>query len=134
MPKFEEFSKEDLEVSTEIVASWEEKLDAYLTLSEECIRVLSFIEICETRYRGHRRGVQRLPYHNLELKNSINKITVAYFDGTSMCAMSSWIQKLDTYFQLNPMAERDSINLVPLHLDGESIDWWFHGMNTLGHD
>ena len=41
---------------------------------------------------------------------------------------------MDTYFQLNPMAERDAIKLAALHLDGEAIDWWFHGMKTLGHD
>ena len=32
------------------------------------------------------------------------------------------------------MEERDSIKLVALHIDGESNDWWFHGMKTLGHD
>ena len=21
-----------------------------------------------------------------------------------------------------------------LHIDGEAIEWWFHGMKTLGHD
>ena len=37
-------------------------------------------------------------------------------------------------FSTEPMAERGAIKLVPLHLDGEAIDWWFHGMKTLGHD
>ena len=41
---------------------------------------------------------------------------------------------MDTYFQLNTMAERDAIKLAALHIDGEAIDWWFHGMKTLGHD
>ena len=57
-----------------------------------------------------------------------------YFDGTSNCLVGSWIQKMDTYFQLNPMEERDAIKLEAIHLDGESIEWWFHGMKTLGHD
>ena len=48
--------------------------------------------------------------------------------------MSSWIQKMDTYFQLNPMVERDAIKFESIHLDEDSIDWWFHRMKTLGHD
>ena len=48
--------------------------------------------------------------------------------------MSSWIQKLDTYFQLNPMAEKNSIKLEALHIDEEANYWWFHGMKSLGHD
>ena len=60
-------------------------------------------------------------------------MTLPYFDGTSNCSESSWIQKRDTYFQLNPMVERDAINFAALHIDGEAIDWWFHGMKILGH-
>ena len=41
---------------------------------------------------------------------------------------------MDTYFQLNPMVERDAIKLEVFHIDGDGIDWWFHGMKTLGHD
>ena len=41
---------------------------------------------------------------------------------------------MDTYFQLNPMEKRDAIKLEALHLDGEAIYWWFHGMKTLVHD
>ena len=75
-----------------------------------------------------------MPYHKFELRNAIGRITLHYFDGTSKCTVSSWIQKLDTYFKLNPMAEKDAIKLASLHLDGEANDWWFHGMKTLGHD
>ena len=73
------------------------------------------------------------PYQNYELKNSIGKITLPYFDGTSNCSVSSWIHKMDTYFQLNPMEKMDAIKLESLHIDGEAIDGWFHGMNTLFH-
>ena len=57
-----------------------------------------------------------------------------YFDAISNCLVSSWIQKMDTYFQLNPMEEKDSIKLDALHIDGEAIEWWFHGMKKLGND
>ena len=72
--------------------------------------------------------------HNFELKNSIGNISLPYFYGSTKCTTSSWIQKLDTYFQLNPMAERDAIKMDTLHLYGEANDQWFHGMSTLGHD
>ena len=80
------------------------------------------------------RGNPRNPYHNYELNNSIGKITFRYFDGTSNCSVSSWIQKMDTYFQMNPMEERDAIKFASLHIDGESIDWWFHALEILFYD
>ena len=134
MPIYMEYQKDEHEVQTETIASWEEKFVAYQTLSEECKRVLTFRYFCETRYRGKPRVVQRLSYQNIELKNSIGIITLPYFDGTSKCTMISWIQKLDTYFQLNPMVEKDAIKLYTLHIDGDANDLWFHGMKTLGHD
>ena len=44
------------------------------------------------------------------------------------------MKKLDTYFQLNPMMERDAIRMSTLHLKGDASDWWFHGLRNLGHD
>ena len=32
------------------------------------------------------------------------------------------------------MVERDAIKFESIHLDEDSIDWWFHCMKTLGHD
>ena len=32
------------------------------------------------------------------------------------------------------MVESDVINMDTIHLDGESKNWFFHGMKTLGHD
>ena len=31
------------------------------------------------------------------------------------------------------MIEADAIKLETLHLDGESHEWWYHGLVTLGH-
>ena len=132
MPNFLECPNEYHEAHAETI--WEENFFVCQTLSEECRRALPFKYFCETRYRGNPRGNPRLPYHKYELNNVIGKITFPYFDGTSKCSVISWIQKMDTYLKLDPMEERDSIKLEALHLDGDSIDWWFHGMNTLGHD
>ena len=75
-----------------------------------------------------------MPTYNKEFNNSIGNVSLPYFDGSNKCSTSSWIQNLDAYFQLNPMAIRDSIKIATLHLDGEGKDWWFHGMKNLGHD
>ena len=47
---------------------------------------------------------------------------------------SAWIQKLYAHFQLNPMVEEDALKMAILHIEGEANRWWFHGINTLGHD
>ena len=44
------------------------------------------------------------------------------------------MQKLDTYFQLNPMIDTDAIKLDTLHLDGESHEFRYHRLVTLGHN
>ena len=134
MPKFVETPKEDHEAQVETIATWEGKFSVYQSLSEECRRDLPFKYLRETKFRGNTRGDIRNPYNNYELNNSIWKTTLPYFDGTSNCSVSSWIQKMDKHFQLNPKAERDAIKLESLHIDGEAIEWWFHGMKTLGHD
>ena len=70
----------------------------------------------------------QIPAQNFELKNAIGNITLPYFDGSSKGTASSWIQNLDTYFQLNSMDERHVLKMATLHLDGESNNWWFHGI------
>ena len=32
------------------------------------------------------------------------------------------------------MIEIDAIKLATLHLDGESHEWWYHGLVALGHN
>ena len=129
-----ETPKEDHEARDGTIATWEEKFYVYQSLSEECRRDIPFRDIYETQFRGKQRGDEMHPYQNYESKNATGKITLPYFDGTSNCSVSSWIQKMDTRFQLNPMVERDAIKLAALHIDGEAIDWWFNGMKALGHD
>jgi hypothetical protein len=46
----------------------------------------------------------------------------------------AWVQKLDTYLQLNPMREMEAIKFATMHLDGKAHDWWYHGLITLGHN
>ena len=63
----------------------------------------------------------------------MGKLTIPSFDGPSKCIAQCRVQKLDTYFQLNPMDESETIKFATLHLDGEDHDWWYHGLVTLGH-
>ena len=32
------------------------------------------------------------------------------------------------------MVEEDALKMAILHLEGDSNEWWFHGLKTLGHD
>ena len=56
------------------------------------------------------------------------------FDGSSQNSANTWVQKLDVYFQLNPMLEEDALKMAILHLEGDANERWFHGMKTLGHN
>jgi hypothetical protein len=47
--------------------------------------------------------------------------------------VQAWVQKLDTYLQINPMREMESIKFTTIYLDGKAHDWWCHGLTTLGH-
>ena len=62
-----------------------------------------------------------------------SKFHLPMFDGSQKATAKSWVEKLDIYFQLNQMPEKEAIKMAALHLEGEAQDWWFHGMTTLGH-
>ena len=59
---------------------------------------------------------------------------IPYFDGSPKMTAQAWVQKLDTYLQLNPMREMDTIKFSTMYLEGKSHDWWYHGLSTLGHN
>ena len=64
----------------------------------------------------------------------ISKVPLPTFDGSSQSSTNTWVQKLDVYFQLNPMVEEDALKIAILHLEGDANEWWFHGLKNLGHD
>ena len=57
---------------------------------------------------------------------------IPYFDGSSKGNVQAWVQKLDTYLQLNPMREMDAIKFATMYLEGKAHEWWYHGLTTLG--
>jgi hypothetical protein len=56
------------------------------------------------------------------------------FDGSYHIYATSWVKKMDSYLQLNPMEEGKSIKYATLYLMEKAHDRWFHGMTTLGHE
>ena len=97
-------------------------------------RHLAFRDYYDYQDRVKCIGGNRIPTQKFELQRTIGKISLPYFDGSTKCIANSWVQKLDTYFQLNPMVERDAIRMATLHLEGDASDWWFHGLKALVYD
>ena len=71
---------------------------------------------------------------NYELQKTVGRLTIPNFEGSRGCSTRMWVQKLDTYFQLNPMTETYVIKFDTLYLDDEAHEWWYHGLVTLGHE
>jgi hypothetical protein len=93
---------------------------------------MSLQDYCNIKYRNRPREVNR-GQQNIDLMRKIGKLTIPSFDGSSKSTARAWVQKLDTYFQLNTMLEAEAIKFATLHLDGEAHEWWYHGLVTLGH-
>ena len=47
-----------------------------------------------------------------EFNCAIGKVTLPTFDGSSQSSANTWVQKLDVYFQLNPMVEEDDLKMA----------------------
>jgi len=95
---------------------------------------MSFSDFCNMKSRNRPKNFNKGFNHNYELQKTLGRLTIPNFDGTREGSARIWVQKLDTYFQLNPMTETDAIKLATLHLDGEAHEWWYHGLVTLGHN
>ena len=65
---------------------------------------------------------------------AIGKVPLHTFDGSSQIFANTWVQKLDVYFQLNPMVEEDALKMDIFHLDGDANELLFHGLKTLCHN
>lgn len=46
----------------------------------------------------------------------------------------AWLHLLQKYFTLNPsMVEEDAIHFASLHLEGDALEWWQHGVISQGY-
>jgi hypothetical protein len=101
----------------------------YYSLVEEVWADMHYNDYCNLMMRNRPRGVWYPP--NVDLLRKIRKMTVPCFDRSTKNTVRAWVQKLDTYFQLNPMTKSEAKKFSTLHLDGEAHEWWFHGLVTL---
>jgi hypothetical protein len=88
-------------------------------------------QYCGIKYRGRTRSYHR---GNNELECRARKMEIPTFDGSARTIAQAWVHKLDAYLQLKPMKELDDIKFSTIYLEGKAHDWWYHGMNTLGHN
>jgi hypothetical protein len=68
-----------------------------------------------------------------ELGPRARKMELPSFDGSDHIQVTTWVQKMDAYLQLNPMEESEAIKFATLYLMGKAREWWFYGITTLGH-
>ena len=102
-------------------------LQEYRDLGDEFHVAMSFLDFCNIKRRNRPRNFNRGFIQNYELQKTLGRLTIPNFEGTHGCSARIWVQKLDTYFQLNPMTYTYAIKLATLHLDGEAHEWWYHG-------
>ena len=94
-------------------------------------RQMSLDQYCQLKFRNKPRPSHR---SNYEFERRAGKMEIPYFEGTAKMTAQAWVQKLDTYLQLNPMREMEAIKFATMYLDGKAHDWWYHGLTTLGHN
>jgi hypothetical protein len=68
-----------------------------------------------------------------EIGQRDGRMDLPTFDGSDHIQVTTWVQNMDAYLQLNPMEEREAIKFATLYLMGKEHEWWFHGITTLGH-
>jgi hypothetical protein len=103
----------------------------YNLLSTPVQRQITLDQYCGLKFGGKPRSYHR---SNYELERRVGKMEIPYFDGTTKMTAHAWVQKLDTYLQLNSMKEMDAIKFATMYLEGKAHDWWYHGLSTLGHN
>jgi hypothetical protein len=103
----------------------------YYILDMKVQRQMSLDQYCQIRFRNQPRTNHRDIF---EFDRREGKIEIPYFEGMTKMTTQAWVQKLDTYLQLNPMREMEAIKFATMYLDGKAHDWWYHGLTELGHN
>jgi hypothetical protein len=65
-------------------------------------RQMSLDQYCQLKFRNKHRTNHRSSF---EFERRAGKIEIPYFDGTTKMTTQAWVQKMDTYLQLNTMRE-----------------------------
>ena len=103
-------------------------------LDEDCKRSVPFDQYFLAANKLKNKEANKSLYKNKDLNCAISKVPLPTFDGSSQSSANTWVQKLDVYFQLNPMVEEDDLKMAILHLEGDANEWWFQGLKNLSHD
>ena len=119
MPNFLEYAVVGLVIPVESSEPFGAYLQEYRDLGDEFHAAMSFSYFCNMKSRNRPRNFNRGFTQNYELQKTLGRLTIPNFDGARGGSARIWVNKLDTYFQLNPMTETDTIKLDTLHLDGE---------------
>jgi len=130
MPTFLEAQQQD-NYFLEVEDNFKEYAREYATLSVGFRRQVTLDQYCGIKYRGRTRSYHR---GSNELERRAGKMEIPTFDGSAKTIVQAWVQKLDAYLQLNPVRELDVVKFSIIYLEGKAHDWWYHGMNTLGHN
>jgi hypothetical protein len=93
---------------------------------------VSLQDYCTIKYRNTPRDFNR-HLQNIDLMRKFENLSIPSFDGYNKCTTRAWVQKLGTYFQLNPLMEAKVIKFATFHLHGEAHEWWYHGLVTMGY-
>jgi hypothetical protein len=118
MPTFTD-KQEQHEKVEGFVAQLAKSTREYYSLDMKVQRQMSLDQYCQLRFRNQPRMNHR---GNFEFERRAGKIEIPYFDGTAMMTAQEWVQKLDTYLQLNPMREMEAIKFATMYLDGKAHD------------
>jgi len=90
------------------------------SLGPEFMEALPFNQYMQ--YRGgskpHDRNKGRGSHR--DSNRAASKFHLPMFDGSPKTTARSWVEKLDLYFQLNQMPEKEAIKMAALHLEGEA--------------
>jgi hypothetical protein len=91
----------------------------YYNLDMKVQRQMTLEKYCQLKFRNQPRMNHRGIF---EFERRVGKIEIPYFDGTTKMTTQAWVQKLDTYPQLNPMREMEAIKFATMYLDGKAHD------------
>ena len=105
-------------------------MQEYRDLGDEFHAAMSFLDFCNMKSENRPRNFNKGFNHNYELQKTLGRLTIPNFDGARRGSARIWVQKLDTYFQFNPITETDATKLATLHLDGEAHEWWYHVLSN----
>ena len=85
----------------------------YAALEPHIREAVSFREFCADKRRKIPRG-----YVNEELKRKVSKVAMPTFNGTGEMSAHQWLEKLNTFFILNPMTEEEALQFAIILLEG----------------